>query len=169
MALYHHFLERVLPSAPKRYCQEVIHLDEKFSGILAIDGSRLDKIAHRLKILWKEEAAILPVFLTAVYDLFRGIATELWFDPDAAASEFKRGMLAVETLPPDTLLLGDRLYCSIQLFHALNEHDCFGLFRRNKTVKITKVRRLSTAKLEEGTTEDWLVEVGRGKKKIELR
>lgn len=169
MALYHHFLERVLPSAPKRYCQEVIHLDEKFSGILAIDGSRLDKIAHRLKILWKEEAAILPGCLTAVYDLFRGIATELWFDPDAAASEFKRGMLAVETLPPDTLLLGDRLYCSIQFFHALNEHDCFGLFRRNKTVKITKVRRLSTAKLEEGTTEDWLVEVGRGKKKIELR
>ena len=169
MALYHHFLEKVVEKAPKLYCQEVSHLDKKFSGLLAIDGSRLDKIAHRLKILWNEEAAILPGCLTAVYDLYRGIATELWFDADAGASEFKRGMLAVETLAKNTLLLGDRLYCSIQIFQALNENDSFGLFRRNKTVKITMIRRLSKAKLKEGTVEDWIIEVGKGKDRIELR
>ena len=169
MALYHHFIGNVQSKAPKRYCQEVLHLQQKFSGVLAIDGSRLDKIAHRLKILWKEEAAILPGCLTAVYDLFRGIATELWFDADAGASEFKRGMFAIETLAPGTLLLGDRLYCSIQMFHALEANGCFGVFRRNKAVKFTKIRRLSAVKLQEGTVEDWLVEAGKGKERIELR
>ena len=169
MALYHRFLDSVVPKAPKRYCQEVRHLDGKFSELLAIDGSRLDKIAHRLKILWKEEAAVLPGCLTAVYDLFRGIATELWVDADAGASEFKRGLLAVETLRPGTLLLGDRLYCSIQILHCLERNGCFGVFRRNKSVGIRKIRELSKVKLEEGTVEDWLVEAGSGKKRIELR
>ena len=169
MALYHRFLDGVLEKAPQRYCQEVHHLQRKFSCVLAIDGSRLDKIAHRLKILWKEEAAILPGCLTAVYDLFRGIAVELWIDADAAASEFTRGIHAVETLAPETLLLGDRLYCSIQFFHALKANESFGVFRRNKTVKLTKLRLRSTVKLEEGTVEDWLVEAGKGKERIELR
>lgn len=166
MTLYHRFLKGVLAKAPKRYCQEVHHLEKRFSSVLAIDGSRLDKIAHRLKITWNEKAAILPGCLTAVYDLFRGIATELWFDVDAASSEFKRGLFAIETLPPDSLLLGDRLYCSIQIFQALNEHGSFGVFRRNKTVKLTKVRRLSTAKVDGGKVEDWLVEASNG---LELR
>jgi hypothetical protein len=34
------------------------------------DGSRLDKIAHRLKILWPEKAAVLPGCLLAVYDIY---------------------------------------------------------------------------------------------------
>jgi len=169
IALYHRFLDGVLPKAPKRYCQEVHHLGAKFSDVLAIDGSRLDKIAHRLKITWTEKAAILPGCLTAVYDLFRGIATELWLDADAGSSEFKRGMFAVETLRPESLLLGDRLYCSIQFFHALKDNGSFGVFRRNRTVKITKVRRLSSTTLEEGKAEDWLVEVGRGEERLELR
>ena len=169
MALYHRFLDGVLPKAPKRYCQEVQHLDTRFSSVLAIDGSRLDKIAHRLKITWKEKAAILPGCLTAVYDLFRGVATELWFDSDAASSEFTRGMLAVETLRPGSLLLGDRLYCSIQLFHALQRNGSFGVFRRNRTVKITKLNLLSAGELEAGNVEDWLVEVGKGEEKLELR
>ena len=115
VTLYDRFIDNIVAKAPKAYCEEISHLEDRFSDILAIDGSRLDKIAHRLKILWKEQAAVLPGCLTAVYDLPRGIATQLWFDDDAASSEFNRGLLAVETLRRNTLLLGDRLYCTIQL------------------------------------------------------
>ncbi len=169
MALYHHFIERVLPEAPTAYCQEVAYLQERFADVLVIDGSRLDKIAHRLKIFWSEEAAILPGCITAVYDLFRGIATQLWFDPDAAKAEHTRGIMAVECLRQGTLLLGDRLYCSTKLFLALAENHCFGLFRRNKAVSITKVRLLSKFKKGDQTVEDWLVKAGKGGGPIELR
>lgn len=169
MALYHRFIERVLPDAPATYCQEVAYLRNRFADVLVIDGSRLDKIAHRLKLFWSEEAAILPGCVTAVYDLFRGIAVQLWFDPDAAKAEHKRGVMAVECLREGTLLLGDRLYATIKLFLALEENHCFGLFRRNKTVTITKVRLLSKFKNGGQTVEDWLVKAGKGKNAIDLR
>lgn len=169
MALYARFISNVEAKAPRRYCQDLQHLLEKFSDVSVIDGSRLDKIAKRLKILHDEKAAILPGCLLAVYDLFRGIATQLWFEVDAAAAEFKRGLVAIECLAPNTLLLGDRLYCSVALFRALEANDCFGLFRRNKTVSIKKVRRLSRERLEIGLLEEWIVQAGRKGTEIELR
>jgi hypothetical protein len=169
MGLYARFIGEVLPKAPKRYCQELAYLKKKFSEVVAIDGSRLDKIAHRLKILQREKAAVLPGCLLAVYDVFRGIATQLWFEADAAAAEFTRGLLAVECLAVNTLVLGDRLYCSVALFRELEANGCFGVFRRNKTVSIEKVRRLSRQRLEIGLLEDWIVQAGRKGTEIELR
>jgi hypothetical protein len=169
MALYHRFLEVVLPKAPTLYSGKVARLKKKFANVGIIDGSKLDKIAHRLKILWRQEAAILPGCLEAVYDLYRGIATQLWFDADAAASEHDRGIRAVECLSEGTLLLGDRLYCSIQLFSALNTQKCFGVFRRNRSVSVQKIRRLSRVERKGRVVEDWLVRAGSGKEALDLR
>lgn len=169
MALYHHLVEDVLPKVPPRYCRKLAHLRSKFSEVAVIDGSKLDKIAHRLKILWSEEAAVLPGCLTAVYDLFRGIAIQLWFDGNAAASEFERGVRAIGCLATGSLLVGDRLYCSIELFAVLGEHGCFGVFRRNRTITIRRTRRLSRVERRGHAVEDWLVQVGKGKEAIDLR
>lgn len=169
MALYARFVGNVEAKAPKRYCQELQYLLKKFSDVQVVDGSRLDKIAHRLKILHEEKAAVLPGCLLAVYSLFRGIATQLWFEANAAAAEFTRGIVAIECLAPNTLLLGDRLYCSVALFRALEANGSFGLFRRNKTVSIKKVRRLRRERLEGAMLEDWIVQAGRKGTEIELR
>lgn len=169
-ALYGRFVSTVLDEAPTRYCQERAYLLEKFpGGIKVVDGSRLDKIAHRLKILWPEKAAILPGCILAVYDLYRGFATQLWFEVDAAASEFKRALLAMECMAPGSLVLGDRLYCGREIFHVLSQGGAFGLFRRTKTLTIKKKRRLSRALRNGGLLEDWLVEAGRGSGALELR
>lgn len=169
MGLHSRFIDAVLPKAPRQYCGELKHLQEKFSDVVIFDGSRLDKIAHRLKILWSEKAAVLPGCLLAVYDLFRGIATHLWFDPDAASSEFQRALDAVDCLGPGTLVMGDRLYCAPELFRTLERNECFGLFRRTKALSINKVRRLSRRRVGEGIVEDWIVRAGQGSKALELR
>jgi hypothetical protein len=169
MGLHSRFVDSILPKAPKQYCGELKHLQEKFSDIVIFDGSRLDKIAHRLKILWSEKAAVLPGCLLAVYDLYRGIATQLWFDPDAAASEFKRALDAVDCLGPGTLVMGDRLYCALELFRTLERNECFGLFRRTKALSIKKVRRLTRRRVGEGILEDLIVRAGQGSKALELR
>jgi len=169
MALYQRFIASVESKAPKRYCQELAYLGKKFSDVLVIDGSRLDRIAHRLKILHNEKAVVLPGCLLGVYDLFRGIATQLWFEADAAAAEFTRALLAIDCLAIDSLLLGDRLYCSVALFRALNANRAYGVFRRNNTVSIKKVRRLSRQRFENALLEDWIVQAGREGTEIELR
>jgi hypothetical protein len=169
MALYAHFVEKVLPQAPVSYAKKFSHLRKTFPEIQIIDASRLDKIAHRLKILWAEEGAVLPGCLTAVYDLFRGIATQIWFDPDAAASEFNRAVEILPGLTEGSLVLGDRLYCSLQLFRILRENHCFGLFRRNRTISFQQVRLLSKGEVNGAQVEDWLILAGAEKEKVELR
>ena len=158
--LHDRFIALVEQRAPKSYAGEVKHLQEKFTRVYAIDGSRLDKIAHRLKILWDEKAVVLPGCITALYDLFRGYTKELWFDPDAASSEFNRAFLGLERLLEGTLLLGDRLYCSLQIFEFLEDKKCFGLFRKTKTLSSKPLRKIATTRIKEGVVEDWLVEAG---------
>ena len=170
MSLFNRFVAIALPKAPKQYARDLAHLEKKFTDLVIIDGSRLDKIAHRLKILWPEKAAVLPGCLIAVYDLFRGIARQILFDSDAASSEFKRAELAIENLEEGSLLLGDRLYCSLELFRQLKERKCFGLFRRTKTIFIEKVERLGRHELQTGgILEDWLVHAGKGPGVMDLR
>lgn len=169
MALYHRFAERVTEKVPGKFGRCVGHLRGAFTTISIMDGSRCDKIAHRLKVLHDVRSVVLPGCLTAVYDLFEGFATRLYFCPDAAKSEFKRAVEVIETLAAGTLLLGDRLYCSIELFHCLKVADCFGLFRYNKSVKFRKIRRLSRKRVAGGILEDLLVEIGAGKDALEVR
>ena len=169
MGLYTRFIAEVERDAPKQYCGQVAYLRDRFSAVVILDGSRLDKIAHRLKILWSEKAAVLPGCLLAVYDIFRGIATQLWFDPDAAASEFDRAIRAAECLGPETLATGDRLYCTLKLFRLLTEQGSFGLFRRNKTLSFKKIRRLSRIRANGAVIEDLLVRAGAGDNAMELR
>jgi len=78
--------------------------------------------------------------------------------------------MAIENLEEGSLLLGDRLYCSVELFRQLQERKCFGLFRRTKAVVPRKVKKLGHHRLPSGgMIEDWLVEVGRGSGVLSLR
>lgn len=169
MALYHRFVDLVTEEIPGHFGGCAAHLRGTFSTISIIDGSHCDKIAHRLKILRNVRAVVLPGCLTAVYDLFRGFATRLYFWPDAAMSEFKRAVEVIETLPVGGLLLGDRLYCSIEIFLCLKAEHCFGLFRYNKSVKYRKLKKLSRKSIAGGILEDFLVSIGAGSRAIEVR
>jgi len=161
-SLYQAFVERIDPVAPSCFTQELGDLKERFSRIWIVDGSRLDAIAHRLKILWQIRSPILPGCVTAAYDLFRGYAPLLHFSPDAAESEMERMRKILPDIPKGTLLLGDRLYASVQLFELLSGAELFGLFRRNAKVGLRKLQCLSRQRVEGGVLEDWLVEAGSG-------
>lgn len=137
-------------------------LRERFAEVWAIDGSRLDAIAHRLKILWDVRSPVLPGCLEVCYDLFRGIPRVVLFRPDAAEAEMRRAEAVLPLVPAGSLLLGDRLYASVQLFQSLKERGLFGLFRRNRTLSIRETRLLRRRQVAGGKVEDWLVEAGSG-------
>jgi hypothetical protein len=160
--LFHTFTNRIEKIAPPCFSQEVSALQDRFTRIWIVDGSRLDAIAHRLKILWHVRSPILPGCVTACYDLFRGFAPILHFSPDAAESEMNRIRQILPQITEGTLLLGDRLYASVQLFEFLSAAKLFGVFRRNANVGLKKLKRLSRRRLEGGILEDWLAEAGSG-------
>jgi hypothetical protein len=161
-ATYAAFTHSILPKARPAYASWLGQLRDRFPDVLVVDGSRLDAICHRLKLLRRDPAQILPGCLTVFYDLFRGITRQVLFFPNAAEAELPRGQAALASLPPGALLLGDRLYASIQYFHHLASLKLYGLCRRNGRLKLKRLQGLSVQQSSRGRVEDWLVEVGCG-------
>lgn len=158
--LYQAFVAKIIPISDVAFAQEWKTLRKRFSHVWIVDGSRLDAIAHRLKILWKEKGRILPGCLTACYDLFRGYAPLLHFSEDAAESELKRFERILPQIPENTLVMGDRIYAMAKHFKLLSDSGKWGLFRRHARLKLRKVQCLSRQRLKGAVLEDWLVEVG---------
>jgi Transposase DDE domain len=163
--LYEAFLIQVLPQAQPCYASPVHTLREHFHEVWIVDGSRLDAVAKRLKLLWDVRAQVLPGCLTAFYDLYRGLVRHLAFNADAAAGELPRAIAALAHIPKGTLLVGDRLYGVGAFFAALRERGLFGLCRRNGRQSWRWLCELSKTYIAGGTAWDTLIEV-KGNKDI---
>ncbi|MBI3296703.1 MAG: IS4 family transposase [Elusimicrobia bacterium] len=162
-ALYYAFTQRLMGEAQPVFAGTLSDLRERFPNLLLIDGSRLDPIAHKLKILRNLAAAVLPGCMTVIYDLFNGVTRQVLFDPDAAAPELLRAVPTLDSLPKGSLLVGDRLYASIQFFWELRRRGLEGLFRLNG--KLTVERQHLIGRKQGGgrsVVEEWLVSVGSG-------
>ena len=161
--LYEAFLLQVLPQAQPCYASPVHTLREYFQEVWIVDGSRLDAVAKRLKLLWDVRAPVLPGCLTAFYDLYRGMVRHLACNADAAAGELPRAIAALEHVPEGTLLGGDRLYGVGAFFAALSERGLCGLCRRHGRQSWRWLRELSKTSSAAGTAWDTLIEI-KGKK-----
>lgn len=158
------FTARLLERAARRYATPTAAIQTRFAALVLIDGSRLDAIARRLKILWDERAVVLPGCLLAIYDLGRGLCRALYFSADAAAGETTRAKAALRDLGPDSLVIGDRLYCTADFFAALTEGHCWGLVRRHRALGLRKLERRRKRRYRGGRLEEWLVQAGSGQR-----
>jgi hypothetical protein len=160
------FIRSISKIAPATYASETASLLERFGGVLILDGSRLDAIRHRLKILWDQRAVILPGCITALYHLHQGIVLAFEFCADAAEGEIRRAERLIENAlkagraAAGNLIVGDRYYCTAQFFKFLGERKLFGLARRNRHLKLRKVRRLGQGCSGRTRIEEWLVQTG---------
>lgn len=168
-ATYDAFTRRILPKARPTYASWLGPLRERFPDVLIVDGSRLDAVCHRLKLLRLERAPILPGCLTVFYDLFRGITRQVLFSPHAAAPELPRAQAALRWIAQGALLVGDRGYGSVQFFHRLAQRNLYGLVRRHGRLRVRSLQRLSRQAGAQGVLEDTLVEVGSGQGQAPVR
>lgn len=155
-----------LKEATGTYAQPVQDFRKHFPEIWVMDGSQLGEVAHRLKILWKVRAAVLPGRLFIVYDLLRGVVRTLRFEPDAARNENLLAQEAMETIPEGTLILADRLYGTPGFFQRLSKRKSWGISRRNQSVRVEILKALSRKRGGRELLEDVLVKAGTGKKGV---
>jgi len=160
--LFEAFTRRVLEREPPSFLEDLREVGSRFAGVLAVDGSGLDAVAHRLKVLWDERAVALPGSITAFYDLFQGIPRILRFHEEAHKGELLRVEEALSELPPESLCIGDRAFGVPRFFESLEKCGLFGLARHSKTVKIRTLKVLSRKERVDTVLEDTLVEAGSG-------
>jgi hypothetical protein len=162
-ALFDAFRDRLLAREPARFAAPLQALRARFAGLQIIDGSKLDAVARRLKLLWNDRAVPLPGSVVAFYDVGHGTLSRFAYNPDASPSELHDALAQLHRVKPGTLLLADRLYAKPVFYAATAERGLFLLSRRNRTVKLTRLACLSRRRATGGATlEDWLVEAGTG-------
>jgi len=154
------FSRSVLEGCKPAYERALREKLPSFPEVWIVDGSRLDQIAHRLKVLWKQDAAVLPGSVLALYDVFRGIARRVEFCEDAAAAEVPSLRELLDAIPQGTILLGDSAYCSHRLFGALSERGICALVRSTESISVEKVEVLSRVRDGNEVVEDTIVLIG---------
>ena len=166
LAVYEAFVTSILPKAPQTYASWMTGLRKHFANVLLVDGSRLDALVHQLKMLRRHRRVVLAGCVTAYYDLWRGIPRRIFFYADAAKAELTRALETLSWIPKGTLLVGDRLYCSVKFFAALNALGIYGVFRLNSLPKVRLLTVLARHEDRWGFVEDSLVEVGSGQRGV---
>ena len=96
-----------------------------------MDRARVDAVAPRLTLLHDVRASVLPGGVLACSDLYRGIARQLVFDPEAAAGEWPRTITALDQVLRGTVVVGDQLYGVGTCFAALSARGLVGVYRRH--------------------------------------
>lgn len=161
-ALYRRFIDLVQDRAPAVFVPQLHFLKESFANVWIVDGSRLDKIAKKLKITRHLSYTVLPGCLLVAYDLFRGVAQRMSFKPNAGASEVPHMVELFSDVPENSLMVGDRMGGIPFIFEALSQRKLWGLFRHHGQVKLRRKKRLARYLCGKAEVEEFLVKAGDG-------
>jgi Transposase DDE domain len=162
------FRASVAAEAPRTHASRLRDVIARFGAVQAVDGSRLDQVAHRLKVVWKETRAVLAGAVVALFDLATGTLAQLCYSPDAGASEFRAACRALKGVAEGALLVADRLYGSPAHFRALSRRGIFGVARRFGPVSIKSRSELSRARSGRRLVVDELVAAGAKAERLRL-
>lgn len=161
-ALFIEFTARLQPAAAPIYASWFGELRKSFPTVQAIDGSRLEEVCHRLKILRPIKGAVLSGCVTVLYDLYSGTIRQARYYGHAYKSEKARAPEMFEGIGEGALILGDRMYCMLKAFHQLNDLKAYGLFRLRAQFEIKYLDVFCRSQTGRKSLEDALVEVGQG-------
>ena len=149
------FRTRLEAAEPARFGTRYAKLAARFGGrIWAVDGSSLDPVARRLKVLWRDRRTPVPGTLIAFYDLRRGTLARLRYERELQPHEGQCVRAALAEVPEGTLLLGDRLYGVPVFVAAARERGVHVVVRRHRVVSFEVERRLSSQEMDGARVTD---------------
>jgi hypothetical protein len=132
-------------------------------GILALDGSSLDRVARRMRVLRRDRRVPMPGFLLAAFDVCRGRLARLHHFRDLHHQELPRAHDVLPLMPKGALLVADRLYAVPSYLDAANRAGLFYVTRVLKRVNLIKGPLLRERTGKEGRIREWECEYGTSK------
>jgi len=162
--LFEAFREELEAAEPPCFAREQHALAERLGGpIWILDGSSLDKVARRLKVLWNDRRVPLPGLILAFYDLCAGRLARFHHTRELQPQEGPQARELLAQVPAGTLLVVDALYGTPVFLQAAAAHKLRVLARRHGKVKYREERRLSRHTVDGARIEDWVVTYGIGR------
>lgn len=162
--VFRSFVRSVSAAEPVRFAKHQQKVAGRFGQILILDGSNLDPVARRLKVLWGKASAPLPGAVLACYDLMRGTLVDLLYSHTFKKGELTAAREVLKGLAKGCLILGDRLYGTPKFLAELGELGLYAVVRRQSWAHIEVRENLGSFKYEGGTLEDSLIIWGKAAK-----
>lgn len=153
------FLQEI-SALPVRFASGLSIPAERFSEIYTLDASRLDPVAHRLKILRRTTRAVIPGSIEALYDVRRGLIRALHFDPDGSRAEYAMAEELLGDIPAGSLLILDRLYATPTFIGSAQMCGIDLVARYKGGIKKRELRLLRRVRRSNLSIDDVLIELG---------
>jgi hypothetical protein len=135
-----------------------------------VDGNYLAGTDRRLLELRGDGSAALPGMSVVLRDDRTGLLCEVLLREDAYTNERALSEQILAWLAADDLLLGDRNYCTLDLFRGVASRRAFFLIRHNKSLHLHELsKRKRVGRTKTGVVYECRVRLGEGADAPECR
>jgi hypothetical protein len=131
--------------------------------LVTVDGNYLAGTDRRLLGLRGDGSAALPGMSVVLRDDRTGLLSEALLREDAYTNERALSEQILAWLSADDLLLGDRNYCTLDLFRGVASRRAFFLIRHNKSLHLHELgKRRRVGRAATGVVYECRVRLGEG-------
>ena len=170
--LFQRVLQEPLPTLQQRWQERSRPLApalawarERFTAVLAADGSTLDALVRKVGQLRDAPKQPLAGRMTALLDLGSRLPRELWYEEDAQAHDQRFWPRIVAALPAGALLVVDTGYTNFRVFLELTGKAVTWITRAKSNLAFTVERVL----LATPHLRDTLIWIGEGAERQQIR
>jgi hypothetical protein len=171
-ALFQRVLFDVLPQMQARWearlrplPRELAWVRERYTQVLAVDGSTLDALVRKVGLLRDAAGHPLAGRMTALLDLCSRLPRALWYEEDPQAHDQRCWPRILAALVPGTLLLYDLGYTNFVRFAELTAAQITWLTRAKSNLAFAVIETL----VETPMVRDRLVWIGSGAERQQVR
>jgi hypothetical protein len=161
--LFERVLHEVLPALAARWHSRtrplppaLLWAHERFSAVLAMDGSTLDALLRKCGLLRDGQGSVLAGRMAALLDVITRLPRQIWYEEDQQAHDqrfWDRALLALER---GMLLIFDLGFLNFTRFDQLTDAGVFFVTRKEERV----VARTEQVLRRSGTLHEQIVQLG---------
>ena len=164
-SLFEQTLHDVLPQMQQRWTSRsrplppaVAHAQQHFTEVLALDGSTLDALLHKVGLLKGREKRALGGRMAGLLNIATRLPRQIWFEQDSQAHDQRFWDRVVATLEPGVLLIFDLGFLNYPHYDDLTAKKLSFITRaaENMAFQVEQVQQAT------GELHDLLVWVGSG-------
>ena len=170
--LFRQVLDDLLPQMQGRWQArqrplppELAWARDRFTAVLAADGSTLDALLRKVGLLRDREDTPLAGRMTALLDVCSRLPRRLWYEADAQAHDQRAWPALLAALPAGALLLFDLGYTNFGVFLQVTRAQVTFVTRAKSNLAHEVVRTLRRS----SHVHDALVWIGRGADRQQIR
>lgn len=144
---------------------EVAWAHERYTAVLAHDGSTLDALLRRVGLLRDEAKHPLGGRMTALLDLASRLPLRIWYDADASAHDSRTWPEILAAVTADTLLIFDLGFIDFSIFAQLTVQSVAFITR----AKSNLAYQVETVLQRTAAVHESLVWIGKGETRQRVR